>query len=345
MKFINIDQNSRIPEYQQIIDSVVHNISIGKLEINEKIPSIYAFSEALQLSKDTVEKAYNILRGRNIIKSIQGKGFFINGIKPLRKLNILFLINKMSWYKMEIYYSFLKSLGPNACVDLDIYHCDESLFLNLMENHKKEYDYYVIMPHFKTKNLEHTTATDSIIASIGKIPRHKLVVMGNGKVPFEDNPITVYEDYEHDIFNALNDAIQKITKYKKIILIYPSKSIHPYPKRIARGFKRFCTKYNIDFDILDEIHNDMVLLKGDLFITIEEYDLVNLIRLTKEKNLILGEDIGVISYNETPLKELLDISTISTDFKLMGETTAKLILENQKGKFKVPFRYIDRESM
>jgi len=36
---------------------------------------------------------------------------------------------------------------------------------------------------------------------------------------------------------------------------------------------------------------------------------------------------------------------MSTDFKVMGETTAKMILNKETGKVKVPFNFIDRESL
>jgi DNA-binding transcriptional regulator YhcF (GntR family) len=344
-KFIVIDEDSRIPKYQQIVDSVIQNISIGNFKIDYKIPSINRLSEDLYLSRDTVEKAYGILKSRNIITSIRGKGFYISRTKLIKKLNILFLINKLSWYKMEIYHSFLNSIGPNAHVDLHIYHCDESLFLNLLSKHKKAYDYYVIMPHFRTEDFQHTSTTVAVSQAINKIPKEKLVILDNKKIPIVDNIITVYEDYEKDIYNALKNGFKKISKYKKIILIYPKKTIYPYPKRIKHGFMKFCVEHNLDFDILDQVYKDMILLKGDLFVTIEEDDLVNLIEQIRDKEFVLGKDIGVISYNDTPLKALLGITVISTDFKIMGETTSRMILNNEKGKYKVPFNFIDRKSM
>ena len=344
-KFIVIDENSRIPKYQQIVDSVIQNISNGNFKIDQKMLSINGLSEELYLSRDTVEKAYSILKERNIITSIRGKGFYISRTKLLKKLNILFLINKLSWYKMEIYHSFINSIGPNSYVDLHIYHCDESLFLNLLNKHEKAYDYYVIMPHFKTEDFQHTSTTVAVSQAINKIPKNKLVILDNKKIPVKDNIITVYEDYENDIYNALNTGIKKISKYKKIILIYPKKTIYPYPKRIKHGFMKFCVAHHLDFDIIDEVYNDMVLIKGDLFITIIEDDLVNLIDQIRDKEFVLGTDIGVVSYNDTPLKALLGITVISTDFKIMGETTSNMILNNQKGKYKVPFNFIDRNSI
>ncbi|WP_158837376.1 GntR family transcriptional regulator [Polaribacter sp. L3A8] len=344
-KYIKIDENSRIPKYQQIVDQIIENISKGNLKIDEKITSINRFSEEFYLSRDTVEKAYSILKERKIITSIKGKGFYVTRTKLISKVNILFLINKLSWYKMETYYSFLNSMGPNSFVDLHIYHCDESLFLNLLSKHKKAYDYYVIMPHFKTKDNEHASTTVAVSEAISKIPKNKLIIMDNGKVPIDDNIITVYEDYENDIYNALNEGLEKISKYKKLILIYPQKTIYPYPKRIKHGFKKFCIEHNFDFDIIDKVYNDMVLINGDLFITIEEDDLVQLIDQIREKEFTLGNNMGIISYNDTPLKALLGITVISTNFKKMGEITSQMILNKEKGKIKVPFKFINRNSL
>lgn len=343
-KYIHIDENSRNPKYQQIVDAIIQNISIGNLLVNQKIPSINMFSEAFYLSRDTVEKAYGILKERNIITSIRGKGYYISRTTLISKVNILFLTNKLSWYKMETYHAFLNNIGPNSHVDLHNYHCDETLFLNLLNKHKKAYDYYVIMPHFKTEDLKHACTTNAITQAINKIPKNKLIIMDDN-VPIKDAVSTIYQDYENDIYNALKKGLEKITKYKKLILVYPKKSIYPYPKRITVGFTKFCTDYNLDFDIIDKIYDDMVLIKGDLIITIDEDDLVNLLNQIRDKEFLLGNEIGVISYNDTPLKDLLGITVISTDFRLMGEITAKKILNNEKGTFKIPFKFIDRDSI
>ncbi len=343
--FITIDEDSRIPKYKQIVDSVIHNIAIGNLKIDEKIPSINMFSEEYYLSRDTVEKAYNILKERKIITSIRGKGYYITKTKLISKVNILFLVNKLSTYKMAIYNSFIDSIGGNAHTEFNVYHCDKSLFLNLLEKHNKSYDYYVIMPHFKTDDLKHISSTDEIVKAIKTIPNEKLVIIDNNKLEISDNIIEIFQDFENDIYNALKEGFNKVSKYKKLILVYPEKSVYPYPRRILNGFRKFCIEFAIDFEILDEVYEDIVLKKGDLFIVIEESDLVNLVNQIRNEEFIMGEDIGVISYNDTPLKELLGITVISTDFKLMGQTTAQMILNNQKGKIKNSFNFIDRKSV
>ncbi|WP_299665935.1 GntR family transcriptional regulator [uncultured Polaribacter sp.] len=343
--FISIDENSRIPKYQQIVNAIIQNISNGNLVIDQKIPSINRFSEEFYLSRDTVEKAYNILKERNIISSIKGKGYYITRTKLISKVNILFLVNKLSSYKLRTYNSFIDSIGPNSHTDLHIYHCDESLFLNLIAKNKSAYDYYVIMPHFKTEALTHVSYTDKVIKALKGISKEKLVILDNLKSGMEGGAVEIFQDFENDIYNALCEAYPKMERYKNLILFYPRKTVYPYPKRILHGFRKFCVEYNIEFEILEQVCEDMILKKGDLFVTIEESDLVNLVKRTREDEYVLGEDIGIISYNDTPLKELLGITVISTDFKIMGETAAKMILEKKKGKFKVPFNFIDRNSL
>lgn len=344
-KYIRIEENSRIPKYKQIVDSIIYNISAGNLKMDEKIPSINMFSEEYLLSRDTVEKAYNILKERKVIISIRGKGYYIARTKLISKVNILFLINKLSSYKMRIYNSFINSIGGTSHTDLHIYHCEEELFLNLLEKNKSAYDYYVIMPHFKTEKLKHASFTPTVVKAINEIPKNKLVIMDNPIAEIKGAFVEIYQDFENDIYNALQDGLPKISKYDKLFIAYPESSIYPYPKRILHGFRKFCVEHSIDFEVLDEIYDDIILKKGDLFITISESDLVNLVNQIRDKEFDLGSEIGVISYNDTPLKELLGITCISTDFKAMGETAARMIMDKEKGKVKNPFRFVDRNSL
>lgn len=246
---------------------------------------------------------------------------------------------------MRTYNSFIDKIGGNSHTDLHIYHCDESLFLNLLDKYKGAYDYFVIMPHFKTEDLKHVSFTNEVLKAIRKIPSEKLVILDNIKVSPEGDIVEIYQDFENDIYFALKEGLAKIRKYKKLVLVYPEKAVYPYPRRILHGFRKFCVENVIDFEIIDKVYDDMVIKNGDLFITIEEADLVNLVKQIREEEFVLGKDIGIISYNDTPLKELLGITVISTDFKIMGETTATMILNKEKGKFKVPFNFIDRDSI
>ncbi len=59
---ILVNDDSRIPKYKQVVDSLISHIAKGNLPIGSKIPSINELSENLLLSRDTIEKAYSELK-------------------------------------------------------------------------------------------------------------------------------------------------------------------------------------------------------------------------------------------------------------------------------------------
>ena len=86
--------------------------------------------------------------------------------------------------------------------------------------------------------------------------------------------------------------------------------------------------------------------KGDAFIVIDDNSLVEVIQVATRKGWQLGRDIGVISYNETPLKSVIGngITTITTDFAAMGKTMAEMVLSGKREVVENPFVLIDRKS-
>ena len=59
---LNIDEKGSLPIYKQIVSSILFKISIGELQINDKIPSINSLSEEYCLritqTKDTATKKH-----------------------------------------------------------------------------------------------------------------------------------------------------------------------------------------------------------------------------------------------------------------------------------------------
>lgn len=341
---IEINPNSRVPKYKQVSNSIIASINAGKLKVNQKIPSINGLSEEFYLSRDTVEKAYNHLKSQNIIKPVRGKGFYISRTDLNIKFKVLFLVNKLSVYKMRIYNSFVEKLGGAANVDLQIYHCDATVFQSILEKYMGEYDHYVVMPHFKTEDMKHISNPESAIKLLKKVPKDRLIIIDNQINNLKGN-IEIYQDFENDIYNSLKWFLPKVKKYKRFIITYRTKSIYPYPLRILNGFRKFCVEGNMDFEVIDEIYDDIILKEGDLFLVLDEGDLVKLIKQARKMRLVLGRDLGIIAYNETPLKELLNITVVSTNFVAMGEKAADMLLNKVDGSIVNPFVKIERASL
>lgn len=346
LKDLNFDVESKNPIYQEIANCIVQNIANGNIKKDTRLPSINVFSKEYKVSRDTVEKAYKNLKAKKIAVGIKGLGTFINSTKLVSKNRVLFLINKLSSYKLKIYHSFINTIGKDYHTDVEIYHCDESLFLSLLENNLNRYDYYIIMPHFNSVGRKDAIVKKESLKLIESIPRKKLIILDNNDMNIDGNIIEIFQDFDNDIYNSLLDGLKKIKKYQSINLILSKRESYPYLRKICNGFIKFCNEFSFDFRILNSIGNDEIIDPGNLFVVISDEDLVNLLdSISINKELILGENVGVISYNETPFKRLLNIAVISTDFIRMGETAANMITKNKKGRIKNPFVFIDRSSI
>ncbi len=335
---LEINEERKTPKYLQIIESITNAIKQGKLRKGDKIPSINECSNEYFLSRDTIQKAYDILEQRGIICAIKGKGFYISRTDITKKYRILLLFNKISNYKKQIYNAFIETMGDNAVVDLKIHHCNAKVLESLVLDNLCDYNYFVIMPHFY-ENIQEAYEL------IQKIPSEKLVILDKDLTYVNKKYAAVYQDFKNDIVEALEPGLEVLQKYNKMILVHPK--MVSYPIEIATGFRNFCMQNNFKNTIINEINSNTPINKGEAYIVIEETDLVQLIKNCNSKKLRIGKDVGIISYNETPLKEILidGISVISTDHAKMGKTAAELILENRHEKVKNPFKLILRKSL
>ena len=333
-----IDSNRRTPKYLQIVNSITKAIKQGHYKKGDRLFSINELSNEYLLSRDTVQKAYELLEKDKIIEGIRGKGFYINRTDIVHAYRILLLFNKISNYKKMIYNSFVQTMGKKAIVDLKIHHSNARLFSNMVEANLGDYDYYVIMPHFYED-------VDEACSAISKIPAEQLLILDKDLVNVKKDYAAVYQDFQHDIGEALESGLDTLRKYKKMILVHPK--IPSYPQEIANGFRSFCVQNDFAYEVIPEINARDLPEAGAVYIVIEETDLVNLIKCCRSSKLKVGKDVGIISYNETPLKEILldGISVISTDHPKMGETAARMILDNKIEKIKNPFTLIQRKSL
>jgi DNA-binding LacI/PurR family transcriptional regulator len=135
-----------------------------------------------------------------------------------------------------------------------------------------------------------------------------------------------------------------LSKYHTLKLIFPENSY--FPKEIVKGFENFCYSYAFNYKIVHDFDLEEVN-EGEVYINLKEEDLVKILDKIIALNLIVGEQVGVISYNETPLKKFImnGLTTISTDFSLMGKSAAQLVLNSSKDYIENPFELILRGSL
>jgi len=336
-QYLSIDYYSATPKYLQLANSIIKSIGEGKIKQNEVLPSINELSFEFEISRDTVEKGYKHLKKIGILESVPGKGYFVTNANVDKHLKIFLLFNKLSPHKKIIYDAFVAAIGNLAQIDFYIYNNDFNFFKKLIHNRKNDYTHYVIIPHF----LE---GGENVHEVINAIPKDKLILLDKLVSKVDGEYAAVYENFENDIYNALEQALPQLSKYHTIKIIVPAYTYHP--QEIVKGFKRFCQQYAFNYRLVHNIANEPIK-EGEVYINLMEDDLVTLIEKILVTKLKVGKHVGVISYNETPLKKIIlnGITTISSDFEMMGQKTAELILEQSKEHIAIPFKLTIRNSL
>ena len=84
---------------KQLADKISFDISMGVYKSGDSLPSINQLSQAYEVSRDTVFKAFLDLKERGIIDSTPGKGYYVVG----RLKNVLLLLDEYSPFKYALY--------------------------------------------------------------------------------------------------------------------------------------------------------------------------------------------------------------------------------------------------
>lgn len=320
---IRIDNESREPKYKQIVNSVIESIENGTLPRGQQLPSINELAEQEHMAKATVAIAYNILRQNGIIVSQPGKGFYIATTKASSQLNVFVLFDTLNAYKETLYNALKQNLPEDTRFSVFFHHYNLSMFETLIQNNVGNYNYYVLMPHFD----------EDVSSVIDLLPRNQVILLDKDVPMLSGQYSAIYQDFENDIFTALESAIDILRKYKTIHLCLGKEHFQYVPNGIIKGFKKFARKYNFP-SIIENALEENSITKGDAYIIFSENDLITFAKHATLKKWKLGKDAGVISYDDTPVKEILlgGITTISTDFKKMGETAGKIITRKQISK-------------
>ena len=337
LDLIQVDPYSSTSKYLQIVNAVLKEIEKGTIQSGDNMPSINELSIELDIARDTVERGYKQLRQMGVIKAVPRKGYFIENTDFRRELKVFLLFNKLSTPKKQVYDALVNELGDKAGIDFYIYNNDFHLFKRLLSGNKEPYTHYVIIPHF-------LDGGERAYEVIDKIPKEKLILLDKLLPDVTGEYGAIYIDYEQDIYQALAEALEHLVKYHTIKLIFPKNSY--YPVEIKQGFAHFCLDNAFSYKIISNIQNEPIK-PGEVYINMIEEDLVTLIEKIQPTSLKIGNQVGIISYNETPFKRVIlnGITTISSDFYEMGLMTARSILSGFTEKQKVPFRLTMRPSL
>lgn len=332
---IGIDKSLKIPIYQQITNRIIDGIESGTIQIGEMLPSINHVARENGVARETVVKSFSALQERGIVHAVQGKGFFVM-TKSIDVRNRVFLLfDTFSAYKQTFYKALRDSLGPNSIVDLFFHHFNPKIFKKLLHDAVGNYTHFIVLP------FDYPEIADYL----RYVPQARLYLTDRYPTYLKSGYSAVYQKFDDDVFLSLCSAGPLIKKYNRLTLVFCD-TITQVPVELKAGFVRYCRQNGVKYHITCGILTNEKVGRGDSYLLIDDDDLVRLVEIANQRKLIIGQDIGIISYNDTPLKKVVGngISVISTDFKKMGETTAAMILNNEGACIQNPCRFIDRGS-
>lgn len=137
---INLKDGDKKPLYEQIYAYIKEEIIKGRISRNEKLPSTRVLSKHLQVSRSTVELAYEQLLSEGYIESVPYKGFYAAQIEELIQFmepQGVIAENKSYSRKKEFSYEF--DFSPNG-IDLNSfpYNIWRKLSKNVLMDDNKE---------------------------------------------------------------------------------------------------------------------------------------------------------------------------------------------------------------
>lgn len=332
MKYISVQNNQGVPKYKQIIQSIEKAIESEKLVKGDQLPSVNKVCLAHELSRDTVLQAYDELKKRGIVFAIPGKGYYIKSVEINIKQKIFLLFDELNIFKEDLYNSFLENIGKNVQVDIFFHHFNFQFFQKVIAENNGNYTKYIIMP----------TAFEEAHTTIKSLPVNDVYILDQTNSELFSYP-SIHQNFIQNIYDGLLEGKSRLDKYKKLIIIFPG---FREPLGMKIGFLNFCKDFGFEHEVITEFKHRSIT-PGEVYVIPSNRDLVRVIEKAKSQQLTIGQDYGIISYNETPLKKIVEngITTISTDFEQMGKILAEMILKGRKDQIENTCKLLLRSSL
>lgn len=334
MKF-RPDPHSSRTLYDQLAEYISGHIADGYLAAGDRLLSVGEAYHAYGVSRDTVLAAYRALQRRKMVTSVAGKGFFVTRRGASDTVRLFVLFDAMNQYKETLYRSLIDNLGEGYEISTAFHYYNAELFDTLVTDARGKYDYYVLMPHFNR----------DVTAVLDKIPAERLLLLDAFPEGYSRNCAAVYQRFYTDAYEGLKALLDKLRRYEALHIVYNGRFQY-LPDDYTAGAYRFAGEFR--YPVYVERDFDMAnILAGHCYMAVSERDLAAMIKSITAKGLAVGRNIGLLSLDDTPLKEVLigGITTLTTDFELMGRTAAELIRSGEQRRIANPWRLCLRGSL
>ena len=329
---LNINPKSAVPKYRQVVDAIILAIEDKILVVGDKLPSISQLCVNNIVKRDTVMYALNELKAKGIITSHQGKGYYIASTDVKIRERYFLLFAELDTYSGAIYNNLMYLLPEHTSADIFFHHNDPCRIKELLVQCNGTYTAYILS----------CSGLESYTHLISKLPvQHTCLIGKTGNE--NNNSHRVFHEDSRDIYEALRTLRKALKKYCRLIYFGQNNDISV---NRAEGFKRFCTEEKIDYLICNNPESLRPALYEAYFVP-DDAILVKLVRQIQKSGLVVGENIGIVSFNDSKAKEIIEggLTVISPDYAEICRHLVEITKGSKKGQFRARMNVIKRNSL
>lgn len=328
-----LEKSLFLSKHECLVNGIIDSIDAKVLGQGDILPSVNNMVNELGYARKTIVKAYDELKERGIVESKKRLGYFIASEATQQKLKVAILLYAFQTFQEDFYNILRKKLGKDIQLDVFFHHQNPSVYKSILQDIKAKYGMLVVAPI--------------------QDPELKMVFkeISSTKILFIDRYFSLGPDYsfiaqefKESFYKALCELEPTLQRFEELVLLFKEKS--DYPKGIKVAFDKFCKEKNLNSRVQPE-YVDHSIKKGRVYFTIGDTDLWKILRDCKRNGLKIGTDVGILSQNDSPAKELIGggISTFSTNFIAMAEETASYVLNRNPIQKIIPSKLIRRDSL
>lgn len=326
-----IEFSQQTTKVKQLATAIQDSISIGEYPEGSSLPSINDLSKQCRVARDTVFKAFQFLKETGIIESTPTKGYYVASSIT----HILVLFDIFSTYKNDMYHALTDKLPANYKVDLYFHHYNRTIFDSIIKNSAGKYNLYLIM----------NFSNDVYSQVLDELDSNRVLLLDFGKFD-KDKYAYICQGFDHMLYDCLLSGIELFKKYQRISIVFPLSSEHP--RSCIPYVEKFCKDYSFEYNLIsDEKIDEQDIREQTAYLIVRHSDLIEFTKICRKKGLLMGKDVGVVTFNDAPMLEIIEngITSISTDFQQMGRLASDFITTKQKIQTYIPTQLIVRGSL
>jgi len=318
-------------KHDRFVQGIINAINAKIVVRDEILPTVSKMMKELGFSRETVIRGYKELIDRGIVVSRNRQGYFVGSGNTDRIMNVALLMYNLDTFEEQFYRNFRHEIGHNISLNTYFHHGDIEIFETILSQIKGKYGMYVIapIPHPKTREL------------LEIIPRNKLLIFDRYE-PLDGVFNHITQEFAKSSYEIFSKLAPRIRQFDEFIFYHSPASLDP--KEIVSSFKKFLKDFNIKGRIEKEFIPGTVE-KGKVYFTLDNFALWQIMRDSISKKLEPGKDIGVLSSNDEPAKEITGITTFSADFSEMGTLAGRAVLKKQEIQLTVPMILFQRTTL